>query len=90
VTQPQAARLNLRASIDGSCLTQPHLGIGIGPAGAGVHIEADDGRPAEEIYVPLGVATCNFAEWRALLVALARAEELLESIRPSAVRSARS
>ena len=74
--QSQPARPKLRAYIDGSCLTKPHLGIGTGPAGAGVYIEADGVRPAEEIYVPLGIATCNVAEWRALLVALARAEEL--------------
>ena len=47
-----------------------------GPAGAGVHIEAVDGRPAEELFAALGKATNNVAEYSALLLALARAAEL--------------
>ena len=62
--------MRFRASIDGAARGNP------GPAGAGVHIEAVDGRPAEELFEALGKATNNVAEYSALLLALARAAEL--------------
>ena len=62
--------MRFRAFIDGAARGNP------GPAGAGVHIEAADGRPAEELFEALGKATNNVAEYSALLLALARAAEL--------------
>jgi len=62
--------MRFRASIDGAARGNP------GPAGAGVHIEAVDGRPAEELVAALGKATNNVAEYSALLLALARAAEM--------------
>jgi ribonuclease HI len=62
--------VRFRAFIDGAARGNP------GPAGAGVHIEAVDGRPAEELFAALGKATNNVAEYSALLLALARAAEL--------------
>ena len=62
--------MRFRASIDGAARGNP------GPAGAGVHIEAVDGRPAEELFEALGKATNNVAEYSALLLALARAGEM--------------
>jgi ribonuclease HI len=62
--------MRFRASIDGAARGNP------GPAGAGVHIEALDGRPAEELFEALGKATNNVAEYSALLLALTRAAEL--------------
>ena len=56
--------------IDGAARGNP------GPAGAGVYIEAEEDRPAEELFEPLGKATNNVAEYRALLLALKRAREL--------------
>ncbi len=57
------------AYIDGAARNNP------GPAGAGVYVEAQGDQPAEELFVPLGSATNNVAEYRALLLALTRAEE---------------
>lgn len=62
--------MKFRASIDGAARGNP------GPAGAGVYVEAEEDRPAEELFEPLGRATNNVAEYRALLLALTRAEEL--------------
>lgn len=62
--------MRFRAYIDGAARGNP------GPAGAGVYIEAVDGRPAEELFEALGRATNNVAEYRALLLALARAGEM--------------
>jgi ribonuclease HI len=62
--------LRVRAHIDGAARGNP------GPAGAGVFIEAEDDRPAEELFESLGKATNNVAEYRALLLALQRAKEL--------------
>jgi ribonuclease HI len=62
--------MRFRAYIDGAARGNP------GPAGAGVYIEAVDGRPAEELFEALGRATNNVAEYRALLLALARAAEM--------------
>lgn len=62
--------MRFRAYIDGAARGNP------GPAGAGVHIESQDGRPIEELYSALGTATNNVAEYSALLLALARAAEM--------------
>jgi ribonuclease HI len=61
--------VRFRASIDGAARGNP------GPAGAGVYVEAERDRPALEFYEPLGGTTNNVAEYRALLLALERAEE---------------
>jgi len=58
------------AYIDGAARGNP------GPAGAGVYVEADGDRPAEELFEPLGNQTNNVAEYSALLLALTRAAEL--------------
>lgn len=58
------------AYIDGAARGNP------GPAGAGVYVEPDGNRPAEELFEPLGNQTNNVAEYSALLLALTRAEEL--------------
>src|SRR5262245_840860 len=62
--------MRVRAHIDGAARGNP------GPAGAGAYIEAEVGRPAEELHEALGETTNNVAEYRALLLALKRAEEL--------------
>ncbi len=62
--------MRFRASIDGAARKNP------GPAGAGVYVEPEENRPAEELFEPLGSTTNNVAEYRALLLALTRAEEL--------------
>jgi ribonuclease HI len=61
--------VRFRAFIDGAARGNP------GPAGAGVFVEAEHGRPVLEFYEPLGSTTNNVAEYRALLLALERAEE---------------
>src|SRR4030095_1784146 len=61
--------MRFRAHIDGAARGNP------GPAGAGVFVEAEEDRPAEEHFEPLGKATNNVAEYRALLLALKRAQE---------------
>lgn len=58
------------AYIDGAARGNP------GPAGAGVYVEPDGDRPAEELFEGLGNQTNNVAEYRALLLALTRANEL--------------
>jgi len=62
--------LTFRAHIDGAARGNP------GPAGAGVYVDADGAKAAEELFEPLGSTTNNVAEYRALLLALARAEEV--------------
>jgi ribonuclease HI len=62
--------MRVRAHIDGAARGNP------GPAGAGVYIEAEEDRPAEELFEPLGKTTNNVAEYRALLLALKRAQEM--------------
>ncbi len=62
--------MRLRAHIDGAARGNP------GPAGAGVYIDAEGDRPAEELFASLGKTTNNVAEYQALLIALHRAEEL--------------
>lgn len=61
--------MRFRAHIDGAARGNP------GPAGAGVFIEAEPEAPAEELFEPLGHQTNNVAEYRALLLALKRAQE---------------
>ena len=58
------------AFIDGAARGNP------GPAGAGVWIPSDANSGSEEHYQALGTTTNNVAEYRALLLALARAEAL--------------
>jgi ribonuclease HI len=62
--------VRVRAHIDGAARGNP------GPAGAGVFIESEDDRPAQELFESLGRATNNVAEYRALLLALRRAKEM--------------
>lgn len=47
-----------------------------GPAASGAVLYAEDGTELAEVGEFLGVATNNVAEWRALLIGLARAREL--------------
>jgi ribonuclease HI len=61
--------VTFRASVDGASRGNP------GPSGAGAYIEAAPGHPAEEHFEALGKTTNNVAEYRALLLALKRAEE---------------
>ena len=61
--------MRFRAFIDGAARGNP------GPAGAGVYVSAEGDSPAEEHFEALGHATNNVAEYRALLLALRRAEE---------------
>jgi len=60
----------ITAFIDGAARGNP------GPAGAGAWIAPVPGRDAEEHYQALGTTTNNVAEYRALLLALTRAEAL--------------
>ncbi len=62
--------MKFRAYIDGAARGNP------GPAGAGVWIEPRGEEGAEEHFEALGRTTNNVAEYRALLMALARAAEL--------------
>jgi ribonuclease HI len=61
--------VRFRAFIDGAARGNP------GPAGAGVYVSAEGELPAEEHFEALGHQTNNVAEYRALLLALRRAEE---------------
>jgi ribonuclease HI len=61
--------MRFRASIDGASRGNP------GPSGAGVFVEAEENRPAEEHFEALGRTTNNVAEYRALLLALKCAQE---------------
>lgn len=61
--------MTFRASVDGASRGNP------GPSGAGAYIEAAEGHPVEELFEALGKTTNNVAEYRALLLALKRAEE---------------
>lgn len=61
--------MTFRASIDGAARGNP------GPAGAGAYVEAGEHHPAEEHFEALGQTTNNVAEYRALLLALKRAEQ---------------
>ncbi|HJW14837.1 MAG TPA: ribonuclease HI family protein [Thermoanaerobaculia bacterium] len=70
VPSPASRVMRVRAHIDGAARGNP------GPAGAGVYIDAEEDRPAEELFEPLGKTTNNVAEYRALLLALKRAQEM--------------
>lgn len=61
--------MKFHAHIDGAARGNP------GPAGAGVHVAPEGELPAEEHFEALGHTTNNVAEYRALLLALRRAEE---------------
>ena len=61
--------MTFRASVDGASRGNP------GPSGAGAYVEAAEGHPAEEHFEALGKTTNNVAEYRALLLALKRAED---------------
>ena len=61
--------MKFHAHVDGAARGNP------GPAGAGVHVEAEPELPEEEHFEALGKTTNNVAEYRALLLALRRAEE---------------
>lgn len=60
----------VRIHIDGAARGNP------GPAGVGVFIIGPDGAVAERLHRGIGEATNNVAEYRALLLALERAEAL--------------
>ncbi|MBO0769120.1 MAG: ribonuclease HI family protein [Solirubrobacterales bacterium] len=60
-------------NVDGGARGNP------GPAAIGVVMARPDGSVVEEIAEPIGTATNNVAEYRALLAALARARELGET-----------
>ena len=62
--------MSFLAYIDGAARGNP------GPAGAGVYVEPDGDRPAEELFEGLGNQTNNVAEYSALLLALTRAAEI--------------
>ncbi len=62
------ARITLR--FDGGSRGNP------GPAAVGVVLEADDGTPVCALGRPIGVATNNVAEYRALIVGLEEAKKL--------------
>lgn len=62
--------MKFRAYIDGAARGNP------GPAGAGVWVEPRGVDGAEEHFEALGRTTNNVAEYRALLMALARAAEI--------------
>ena len=61
--------MKFHAHVDGAARGNP------GPAGAGVHVAAEGDLPEEEHFEALGRTTNNVAEYRALLLALRRAEE---------------
>ncbi len=61
--------MKFHAHIDGAARGNP------GPAGAGVYVAPEGDLPAEEHFEALGHTTNNVAEYRALLLALRRAEE---------------
>lgn len=65
--------------IDGSSLQNP------GPAGIGIRVTKTDGTLVKEISHSIGIATCNQAEYLALLTAL---EELIRlGARPAEIRT---
>jgi ribonuclease HI len=63
-TQKETEVMEIVAYIDGGARGNP------GPAGYGVRIEGPDGTLVGELAEPIGVATNNVAEYRALLAAL--------------------
>jgi ribonuclease HI len=69
-SQPAKVRSAIRILIDGAARGNP------GPAGVGVVILGPDGKVAERLHRGIGEATNNVAEYRALLLALERAQAL--------------
>ena len=69
-SKPTKARKGIRIHIDGAARGNP------GPAGVGVVIIGADGEVAERLYRGIGETTNNVAEYRALLLALERAQAL--------------
>lgn len=67
-SKPAKARGDIRIHIDGAARGNP------GPAGVGVVIIGPDGEVMERIHRSIGEATNNVAEYRALLLALERAQ----------------
>lgn len=67
------ADLKLVINIDGACLGNP------GPGGIGVVIYGEDGKIIEEYSEPIGMCTCNVAEYKALILALSGAASLGDS-----------
>ncbi len=67
---PAKVRSEIRIFIDGAARGNP------GPAGVGVVILGPDGEAAERLHRGIGEATNNVAEYRALLLALGRAQAL--------------
>ncbi len=70
VSPRRGKRSRLTVYTDGAARGNP------GPAGAGVHIEDEHGTHVAEAGEFLGKTTNNVAEYRALLLGLARAREL--------------
>lgn len=68
--KPAKDRGSIRIHIDGAARGNP------GPAGIGVLFLGSDGKVAERMYRSIGEATNNVAEYRALLLALERAQAL--------------
>jgi ribonuclease HI len=68
--KPEKARGGIRIHIDGAARGNP------GPAGVGVVIIGPDGAVAERLHRGIGETTNNVAEYRALLLALERAQVL--------------
>jgi ribonuclease HI len=66
--QPPAQHLIV--NFDGGARGNP------GPAAIAAVVSTDSGEPIEERSLPIGVATNNVAEYRALLLAIERAREL--------------
>lgn len=68
--KPARGRGGIRIHIDGAARGNP------GPAGVGVVFVGPDGKVMERIHRGIGQATNNVAEYRALLLALERAQAL--------------
>ena len=68
--KPPATRGAARIHIDGAARGNP------GPAGVGLLIMGPDGQVVERVHRAIGEATNNVAEYRALLLALERAQAL--------------
>lgn len=68
--RPSRIHGGMRIQIDGAARGNP------GPAGVGVVIVGADGQVAERLHRSIGEATNNVAEYRALLLALERAQSM--------------
>ena len=67
---PPDRRLRLNLHCDGAARGNP------GPAGVGVHVTNEHGRPVAEIAEGIGIATNNVAEYTAAIRGLERARDL--------------